>query len=170
MKRLRSKPTTSEKVGAVLYTQVSDPRQVENTSLELQRQECERLALELGAPVAAAFEERGESAKTTDRTQLQAALKFCIERQKELRYFIAFRVDRLSRQAHDDRVLKQTRPDRDRAARGCRTSRRHPRGEAQRGDASSPRAVRERPTHFPHSEGHDRERSPREVAAPPAAR
>ncbi len=107
MRRSRSKAATSEKVGAVLYSRVSDPRQVENTSLELQRRECEGLAMRLASPVAAVFEERGESAKSTDRTQLQAALKFCIEHQHELRYFIVFRVDRLSRQAHDYHVLKR---------------------------------------------------------------
>ena len=106
MRKRKKKWDPKRKTGSIIYPRVSDPRQVENTSLELQRNECERLSRELDAPVIGVFEERGESAKTADRTQLHLALKLCVERQDEIRYFLVYRLDRFSRCTKDYLALK----------------------------------------------------------------
>ncbi len=106
MSKRKRKPDPSKKNGAVIYPRVSDPRQVENTSLEFQRKECEELTRKLGAPVVGVFEERGESAKTADRTKLQEALRVCVERRNEIRYFVVYRLDRFSRYSRDFHALK----------------------------------------------------------------
>ncbi len=106
MRKRKKKWDPKKKIGSIIYPRVSDPRQVENTSLEMQRKECERLSQQLEAPVIGVFEERGESAKTADRTQLHLALKLCVERQDEIRYFLVYRLDRFSRCTKDYLALK----------------------------------------------------------------
>lgn len=106
MRKRKKKWDPKKKTGSIIYPRVSDPRQVENTSLEMQRKECERLSRELGSPVIGVFEERGESAKTADRTQLHLALKVCVERQDEILYFLVYRLDRFSRCTKDYLALK----------------------------------------------------------------
>ena len=52
MSKRKRRPDPAKKIGAIIYPRVSDPRQVENTSLEFQRKECEKHCQELGARLA----------------------------------------------------------------------------------------------------------------------
>ena len=64
-------------VGAVIYIRVSTKEQTENLSLPTQLRACEEYCRRQGYDVLERFHEEGESAKTTDRSQLQNLLTFC---------------------------------------------------------------------------------------------
>ena len=64
-------------VGAVIYIRVSTKEQTENLSLPTQLRACEQYCQREGYQVLERFKEEGESAKTTDRTELQKLLKYC---------------------------------------------------------------------------------------------
>ena len=64
-------------VGAVIYVRVSTKEQTENLSLPTQLRACEEYCRRQGYEILERFHEEGESAKTTDRSQLQALLKYC---------------------------------------------------------------------------------------------
>ncbi len=64
-------------VGAVIYVRVSTKEQTENLSLPTQLRACEEYCRRQGYEVLERFHEEGESAKTTDRSQLQNLLKYC---------------------------------------------------------------------------------------------
>ena len=61
-------------VGAVIYVRVSTKEQTENLSLPTQLRACEEYCRRQGYEVLERFHEEGESAKTTDRSQLQNLL------------------------------------------------------------------------------------------------
>ena len=58
-------------VGAVIYVRVSTKEQTENLSLPTQLRSCEEYCRHQGYEILERFHEEGESAKTTDRGQLQ---------------------------------------------------------------------------------------------------
>ena len=58
-------------VGAVIYIRVSTKEQTENLSLPTQLRACEDYCRREGFEIVERFKEEGESAKTTDRTELQ---------------------------------------------------------------------------------------------------
>lgn len=62
-------------VGAVIYVRVSTKEQTENLSLPTQLRACEEYCRRQGYEVLERFHEEGESAKTTDRSQLQAPVE-----------------------------------------------------------------------------------------------
>src|SRR5687767_7559861 len=64
-------------VGAVIYVRVSTKEQTENLSLPTQLRACEEYCRRQGYEVLERFHEEGESAKSTDRSQLQNLLTFC---------------------------------------------------------------------------------------------
>ena len=64
-----------EMVGAVIYVRVSTKEQTENLSLPTQLRACEEYCRRQGYEILERFHEEGESAKTTDRSQLQNLLK-----------------------------------------------------------------------------------------------
>ena len=66
----------TDMVGAVIYVRVSTKEQTENLSLPTQLRACEDYCRRQGYEVLERFHEEGESAKTTDRSQLQALLKW----------------------------------------------------------------------------------------------
>jgi len=61
-------------IGAVIYVRVSTKEQTENLSLPTQIRACEEYCKREGYEVLERFREEGESAKTTDRTELQNLL------------------------------------------------------------------------------------------------
>jgi DNA invertase Pin-like site-specific DNA recombinase len=67
----------AEMIGAVIYVRVSTKEQTENLSLPTQLRACEEYCRRHGYEILERFHEEGESAKTTDRSQLQALLKYC---------------------------------------------------------------------------------------------
>jgi Resolvase, N terminal domain len=64
-------------VGAVIYVRVSTKEQTKNLSLPTQLRACEECCRRQGYEVLERFHEEGESAKSTDRSQLQNLLTFC---------------------------------------------------------------------------------------------
>jgi len=64
-------------IGAAIYVRVSTREQTENLSLPTQIRACEEYCRREGYDVLERFKEEGESAKTTDRTELQKLLKYC---------------------------------------------------------------------------------------------
>jgi site-specific DNA recombinase len=94
---------------AVLYLRVSTEEQAdtdynaEGYSLPAQREACLRLADQLGATVTAEDEyvDRGESAKSAKRPELQRMLKR-LQEQADVDYVIVHKVDRLARNRKDD--------------------------------------------------------------------
>lgn len=92
---------------AALYLRVSTSAQAdkdedpEGYSLPAQREACLRKAESLGAVVIEEYVDRGESAKTARRPQLQALLER-VKRERDIDYLIVHKVDRLARSRYDD--------------------------------------------------------------------
>ena len=91
---------------SIIYTRVSTTEQAENGfSLARQKEECIQFAKKQGYEVVKIFEERGESAKTTDRTELQSMLQYCSQNKKCIDALIVWKFDRLSRNVGDHYAL-----------------------------------------------------------------
>jgi site-specific DNA recombinase len=92
---------------AILYLRVSTEEQAdtdynsEGYSLPAQREACVRLADQLGATVLDEYVDRGESAKSAKRPELQRMLKR-LQEQSDVDYVIVHKVDRLARNRRDD--------------------------------------------------------------------
>jgi site-specific DNA recombinase len=92
---------------AVLYLRVSTEEQAdtdynaEGYSLPAQREACLRVADQLNAGVVGEYVDRGESAKSAKRPQLQAMLTR-LQEQHDIDYVIVHKVDRLARNRQDD--------------------------------------------------------------------
>src|SRR5450631_2918604 len=92
---------------AVIYLRVSTADQAhgdgasEGYSIPAQREACTRRAEELGAVVVAEFADRGESARSAARPQLQAMLRLLVEH-KDVDFVIVHKIDRLARNRADD--------------------------------------------------------------------
>ncbi len=91
---------------AVIYLRVSTKEQAEKGgeaegfSIPAQREGCKRKAASLNAVIVEQFVERGESAKTADRPELQRMLAYLAE--NPVKYVIVHKVDRLARSRADD--------------------------------------------------------------------
>lgn len=90
----------------VIYTRVSSKEQLDGTSLEVQERICKDYAIREGFEVDRVFSERGESAKTTDRTTLKLLLEYIAKNHKNLHAVVVYKVDRLARNALDHATLK----------------------------------------------------------------
>lgn len=92
---------------AIAYCRVSDPRQVKDEgSLDRQAQEARDHAKRMGYDLMRIFFERGESAKTDDRTALKELLSFA--RTANANVLIVPKIDRLARNSYDYLTLKVT--------------------------------------------------------------
>jgi DNA invertase Pin-like site-specific DNA recombinase len=85
-------------VGAVIYVRVSTKEQTENLSLPTQLKACEEYCERQGFKVLARFREEGESAKTTDRSQLQNLLTYCRLNKGRVHFVIVFNRTRFARE------------------------------------------------------------------------
>ena len=91
---------------AVIYVRVSTKEQAERDgdpegySIPAQREACKRKATSLDAAVIEEFVDRGESARTADRPELQRLLDFVID--NPVTYVIVHKIDRLARNRADD--------------------------------------------------------------------
>ena len=103
---------------AVSYLRVSTRGQAERGggndegfSIPAQREANRKKALSMGAIVGKEFVDRGASAKSADRPELQAMLKYVKENADRIDYVIVHKVDRLARNRDDDsdimRVLRE---------------------------------------------------------------
>lgn len=86
---------------ALIYTRVSSSEQVKGYSLEGQEKDCRAFALNNGYEVDRVFVEKGESAKTQNRTELQKLIKYAIEHKKNLTCLIIWKLDRFARNLED---------------------------------------------------------------------
>ena len=112
MPRKRSLPepangsTLPTMVGAVIYVRVSTKEQTENLSLPTQLRACEEYCRRQGYEVLERFHEEGESAKTTDRSQLQNLLTFCRLNKGRVHFVVVFNLTRFARDKYDHFALR----------------------------------------------------------------
>ena len=90
----------------IIYCRVSSLEQVDNTSLESQEVRCKEYASREGIEVVKVFIERGESAKTKDRTEFTKAITFCTDKVNKVGHFIVFKLDRFSRNQDDHAIVR----------------------------------------------------------------
>ncbi len=86
---------------AIIYCRVSSIEQVDNTSLESQERFCREYANREGMEILSVYIERGESAKTADRTEFNNAFMFCADKTNGVTHFIVYKLDRFSRNQTD---------------------------------------------------------------------
>lgn len=94
---------TAQKTG-IIYCRVSSKDQVENTSLESQERHCREFAKRQDIQILDVYVDKGESAKTADRTEFIKAIAFCRNKANHVDYFIVYKIDRFARN-QDDHVL-----------------------------------------------------------------
>ena len=92
-------------VGAVIYVRVSTKEQTENLSLPTQLRACEEYCRRQGYEVLERFHEEGESAKTTDRSQLQSLLKYCRTHKGKIHFVVVYNITRFAREKYDHFAL-----------------------------------------------------------------
>ena len=93
---------------AIIYTRVSTKNQAEEGySLAGQEKDCKVFAEMNGYKVSRVFVEKGESAKTQDRTELQNLMKFCVANKKNIDAIIIWKIDRLTRDIKDFYSLQE---------------------------------------------------------------
>lgn len=86
----------------MIYCRVSTKEQVEEgNSLATQERNCRDYAAKHDYEVTAVYIEQGESAKTTDRTELKKLLAFCTAKKNDISAVIAYKIDRISRNTDD---------------------------------------------------------------------
>jgi len=93
-------------VGAVIYVRVSTKEQTENLSLPTQLRACEEYCRRQGYEVLERFHEEGESAKTTDRSQLQNLLTYCRQNKGRVHFVVVFNLTRFARDKYDHFALR----------------------------------------------------------------
>ena len=100
-------PTTANRKLAVLYCRVSTIEQAEEgNSLVTQERACREYADKNGYDVARVFIERGESAKTANRTELLKLLEYSSQKKNAVVAIIVYKIDRLSRNTDDYSQLR----------------------------------------------------------------
>ncbi len=86
---------------AIIYCRVSTKEQAERYSLSAQEKICRQYAERNRYDVIKVFVERGESAKTIDRTELNQLIQFASKNHKNIDALIVSQIDRLSREPID---------------------------------------------------------------------
>jgi len=93
-------------MNAIIYCRVSTKEQAESGfSLDAQEKSCREFANKNGYEVIKVFIEKGESAKTQDRTELQKLIKYVINKKKHITAIIIWKYDRLTRNLSDQTEL-----------------------------------------------------------------
>ncbi len=99
--------TNSETKNGIIYVRVSSLEQVEGTSLETQERLCREYAKRENINLVEVFIEKGESAKTAERTEFIKAINFCSNKKNKISSFIVYKIDRFSRNQTDYAIVKQ---------------------------------------------------------------
>jgi site-specific DNA recombinase len=97
---------SEQPTNGIIYCRVSSAEQVDGTSLDTQQQACRAYCKQHNITVDRVFIERGESAKTTDRTQFLAAIDTCKQAKGQINYFVVWKLDRFARQTTDHFKVK----------------------------------------------------------------
>lgn len=85
----------------IAYCRVSSKEQVDKTSLDTQEKSIQEYAARNNIRILKTYIERGESAKTADRTEFNKALLFCANKKNQVDYFIVNKIDRFARNQDD---------------------------------------------------------------------
>ena len=93
-------------VGAVIYVRVSTKEQTQNLSLPTQVKACEEYCERQGFHVLARFREKGESAKTADRTEFQKLLQFGRTNKGRVQFVVVFNLTRFAPEKSDHFALR----------------------------------------------------------------
>ena len=93
---------------AIVYVRVSSADQVNGFSLDVQERVCRDYAERQGWSVGLVAREEGESAKTTDRRELQKILARLAKPNHGFSHFLVYDLTRLSRDTGDYLLLKRT--------------------------------------------------------------
>jgi DNA invertase Pin-like site-specific DNA recombinase len=88
-------------IGAVIYVRVSTKEQTENLSLPTQLRACEEYCRRESLEILERFKEEGESAKTTDRAELQKLLKYCRTHKGKVHFVVVYNLTRFAREKYD---------------------------------------------------------------------
>lgn len=104
----KSSTMNSEPKNGIIYCRVSSLEQVEGTSLESQERVCKEYAQRENINVLKVFIEKGESAKTADRTEFIKAISFCSEKKNKVDYFVVYKLDRFARNQEDHISIRAT--------------------------------------------------------------
>ncbi len=96
-----------ENKNGIIYCRVSSSEQVDGTSLESQQRMCEEYATRENISVLKVFVEKGESAKTADRTEFIKAIAFCSDKKNRVDFFIVYKLDRFSRNQLDHVTVRE---------------------------------------------------------------
>lgn len=99
-------PTKIQKMRAIAYTRVSSSEQISGYSLDIQKEACAKYCSEKGYMLDHTFIEEGESAKTSDRTQLLALTKYCSENRGKVDVLVVHKFDRFARNTGDHLAIK----------------------------------------------------------------
>ncbi len=89
----------------IIYCRVSSLEQVDGTSLGSQERMCREFAARQGIEVLETFIEKGESAKTANRTEFNKAILFC-QKKGSVNFFIVAKFDRFARNSLDHGITK----------------------------------------------------------------
>ena len=92
--------------GAVIYTRVSTQQQTENLSLPTQERACEEYCRREGFKILRVFSDRGESAKTAERPELQKLLTYCRQNKARVQCLVVYNVTRFARHRYDHVALR----------------------------------------------------------------
>jgi site-specific DNA recombinase len=98
----------TEPKNGIIYCRVSSTEQVDGTSLESQQRMCEEYAIRENISILKIFIEKGESAKTADRTEFIKAISFCSDKKNLVNYFIVYKLDRFARNQLDHVTVRET--------------------------------------------------------------
>ena len=90
----------------MISVRVSTKEQTENLSLPTQLRMCEQYCRREGFEVLDRFKEEGESAKTTDRTELQKLLKYCRMHKGKVHFVVVYNLTRFAREKYDRFALR----------------------------------------------------------------
>src|SRR5947207_2139697 len=96
----------SEPMRAVIYCRVSSKDQVDNLSLPTQEKACAEYCQRQGWEVNRVFVERGESAKTANRTELKNLLEYCRTKKGLVGCVVVYSLSRFARAQFDHVVLR----------------------------------------------------------------
>jgi site-specific DNA recombinase len=96
-----------QKIGAVLYLRVSTKDQVENFSIETQQKACVEYCQRQGYTVLEVFQD-AKSAKTANRPQFQAMLKYCRKHNRNVAAVVVYQVSRFARDTADHMTVRKS--------------------------------------------------------------
>lgn len=90
-----------ENKNGIIYCRVSSTEQIEGTSLSMQKEACRNYCKQQGISVGEVFIEKGESAKTAERTEFIKAIDYCKQAKGTIDYFVVWKIDRFARHTSD---------------------------------------------------------------------